>query len=243
MPTVPQTHKTGPKPKFSVDDAVAATMKLDLNHFTLSDVARELGTSTPSLYRVVESRDQLIHLCLESWVHSVVLPDPGLTWQDQLRAFATMMWEGFQKLPSAPSALMNHPETYRYVFAPIRVLINNLEQAGMEGGKDHIAFAVDFIGDTVQMSFLSALAIEQSSQKNAESERELSDRSDMVSDFVHHAVGGENDSGDTSSRPPQTVGETDSARSDNEDGGPEWTYGTWLQRKVDFLIAGLEAGL
>ena len=54
-------RKTGPKPKFTSEDAVMAALHLGIDRFTIAGVATQLGVATSAVYRLFDSRDALVH--------------------------------------------------------------------------------------------------------------------------------------------------------------------------------------
>ena len=52
-------RKTGPKPKFTSEDAVMAALRLGIDRFTIAGVATQLGVATSAVYRLFDSRDAL----------------------------------------------------------------------------------------------------------------------------------------------------------------------------------------
>lgn len=57
---VPLGRKTGPKPKFSAADVIDAVLEIGLDRFTMAQVAKKVGVGAPSLYRIYESREDLV---------------------------------------------------------------------------------------------------------------------------------------------------------------------------------------
>ena len=94
-------RKTGPKPRFHIDDVVRTALTIGLDDFTLADVARALQVTTPSLYRVVATRDHLIHFCLAAMADSLTLPPNTLSWKEQLRYYAEELWRFAERYRTA----------------------------------------------------------------------------------------------------------------------------------------------
>lgn len=234
--------KTGPRPRFSVEDAVAAASDLGVSSFTLAQVAARLGISTPALYRVVPSREVLADMCMKRWVDAIRLPDAGSSWQDQVRGFGKALWDGYEAQPEMSQYMMSHPEAVRHIFPRLKELGRNLAQGGFGPDPDRVAFAVDFVADTVQGAHLGSQYMEASSVGEG--------YLDMEAGPIDVEVPGEGDApgGAVSAPAPGSSGAKGRAvmaefmNSVDADTGREWTYWTWTRRKIEFIIAGLEAG-
>lgn len=226
----PRGAKTGPRPRFDLEAAVVAASELGVGTFTLAQVAARLGISSPALYRVVSSRDELADLCMKKWVDGIRVPGPELPWQEQIRGFARALWEGLDEQPEMSLYMMEHPEAVRHIFPRLADLGENLVAGGFEADRERIAFALDFVADTVQ----GAHAGSQFMQASEVGDGSRTAGADGPAEAAGDAVGHRDDEGRAVMDEFMTSVDADSQE--------EWTYWTWTRRKIDFIIAGLEAG-
>lgn len=230
--------KTGPKPRFTVEEVVDAALDIGIGSFTLADVARRLGVATSALYRVVDGRDALVDLCLRRWIERVPMPDPSLGWQDQLRAFADALWEAHAGNPGMVAAMIDRPQTVQHVYGPLAEFCRALDAAGLEGGPGRIAFAVDFVADTVHMAYLGSQRYGGAGRGTDGQGTEGQDAEGQDADG--RGADAQRD-GDAEAGGEEVLREyVEGVGAQDE---PDWSYRTWLRRKVEFIVAGLEAGL
>jgi AcrR family transcriptional regulator len=82
----------GPKPGLSLDAIVAAGVAVadadGLAAVSMNRVAKELGTAAMSLYRYVESKDDLLTLMVDAAFGAVPPPAAGLDWRAALARWA-----------------------------------------------------------------------------------------------------------------------------------------------------------
>jgi AcrR family transcriptional regulator len=82
----------GPKPGLSVDRIVAAAIAIadayGLNALSMNRVAQELGSSAMSLYRYVESKDELLALMVDGALGTIPAPPPDEDWRAGLGRWA-----------------------------------------------------------------------------------------------------------------------------------------------------------
>jgi len=79
---IPETRRrVGRPPKYSAEDAVLAALRLGIADFTMSDVARALGVTTPALYRRFPGRADLTDACFRHILSDapVAPADPSLS--------------------------------------------------------------------------------------------------------------------------------------------------------------------
>ncbi|MGO1567258.1 TetR/AcrR family transcriptional regulator [Brachybacterium sp. AOP35-5H-19] len=257
-------RKTGPKPRFTVDDVVDAALELGVDTFTLGQVAAELGITTSALYRVIDGRDALVDLCLQRWIGQVAVTSTSTspTWQERMREFADSIWEVNSRYPGMATAHLQRPHALmRHLEEPMAELCRSLLDAGFEGGAERVAFAVDFVADTVQASFLGAQVFSGQELSGARgivqerAEEEAAAPETRAATAPGSTGPGSLPSGRGAMTPPavsegsitvQDYLDTVEVSADGEspaDDDKEWTYKTWLDRKIDFIIAGLEQGL
>lgn len=203
--------KTGPKPVFNIDDAVAAALRLGIDQFTLAGVAQELNIAAPSLYRVISSREDLLQQCLAYTTSDLKAPSAAQSWQDQLREYVEVMWACFEQYPGLSDVIVSTPGVHGHIQQLLDDMVANLTSGGFPGDRDKILFTIDFIGDTV---LCTHIAIRPYREAGAEELKKLRDemqssRGDMPVNFA-----------------------------------PEdrWLERGNLNEKVEFIIAGVEAG-
>ncbi|MDO5731801.1 TetR/AcrR family transcriptional regulator [Corynebacterium sphenisci] len=201
-------RKTGPKPIFTLADVEAAALRLGIRDFTLTGVAKELGVATPSLYRVVDSRQDLLDRLLARVAADFRVPDPTLSWQDQLRRFADDCWAGYEANPGLAEVLLDNPGVHAHIQGYLDRMVAGLRAAGFPGDEARMEFALDFIGDTALVTHIAVCAVRREGL-DAARERMGRIRPEGSRRFV----------------PDDT-----------------WLDRGFLDGKVEFIIAGLEAG-
>lgn len=220
MNTSPR-RRTGPKPTFSARDAVDVAMRLGMDRFSLGGVARELGVSTPSLYRVIESREHLAHLCLARAVERIDFlwapVDASQAWQDILRSYTRAFWQALEEHPGLAQSILTVPGAHAHVQAYLRRLIDALANAEFPGGLEEILFTIDFIGDITLVTHLGIVPLRAATSTG---EQGL----EMARGMLRAQAA------ETDEEPVLPVEES-------------WTQSGWLDRKVEFIIAALESGI
>jgi AcrR family transcriptional regulator len=187
-----------------------------VDRFTLTQVAARLDVTPPALYRVVTSRDELLGLCFSRIMRAMRVPEATLGWQDQLRAFAQAIWDLCEQFPGMPLALVGNPSVHERVSSAMVEFVGRV--AGTDLSPDTALFALDFIADTVCMTHIGIVPMRE---RGADGMTGL-ERSQAN---YHSAAAEGGFSGD--------LFEQD----------PAWLERGFLDRKIDFIIAGLEAGL
>jgi len=95
--------RPGPKPTFHISDIGAAAVKLadtsGLAAVSMSKVAAELGRTTMSLYRYVDSKDDLYVVMLEEAFGSPEPADPDANWRDRITTWATAFRDAIKRHP------------------------------------------------------------------------------------------------------------------------------------------------
>ena len=96
-------QRPGPKPAFHISDIGRAAIKLadsgGLAAVSMSKVAAELGFTTMSLYRYVDSKDDLYVVMLDHAFGEPPAPDPEHGWRERITAWADAFRIGLQKHP------------------------------------------------------------------------------------------------------------------------------------------------
>lgn len=97
----PGTTK-GPKPRWSLDQILAAAVRLGdeggIDAITMSGVAKALGSGIMSLYRYVESRDDLLVLSADYALGGGGVPAEGVV-QDRIRAWVRDLRQAYERHP------------------------------------------------------------------------------------------------------------------------------------------------
>ncbi|MBV7363017.1 TetR/AcrR family transcriptional regulator [Actinomycetaceae bacterium TAE3-ERU4] len=143
----PLGKKTGPKPTFTRQDVISAAWKCGIADFTLGQVARELGVSTPAIYRLFESREEVLNAAIEESVKMMSLDTEGMGWKEILLGWANKIWECCEKYPGISVLISTNPASFRYIKIIFLGLLKDLEKQGFTRGQ--AMFALDFIGDNV----------------------------------------------------------------------------------------------
>ncbi|MFZ2529568.1 MAG: TetR/AcrR family transcriptional regulator [Rhodococcus sp. (in: high G+C Gram-positive bacteria)] len=213
-------RRTGPKPSFSESDAVQAALSLGIDRFTLGEVAKALGVSTPSLYRVIESREHLTHLCLARAADRMETlsadVDPGHSWQQIVRDYAAVFWQALEEYPGLAGAILGNPGAHAHVQGYLRMLRAALREARFPGPDADIDFVIDFVGDTALVTHLGVSAMRQT---DSTGELGITTTRRMVSE-------------------QSGPGEEPVLQADDS-----WVDRGWLDRKVEFIVAAVEAGI
>jgi AcrR family transcriptional regulator len=93
----PERAGRGPAPSLTREKIAAAAVKLadaeGIEALSMRSLATELGVGATSLYRYVDSKDELILLMVDAVIGSDLEFEPGGDWRDGLRAFARAMRE------------------------------------------------------------------------------------------------------------------------------------------------------
>ena len=102
----------GPKPGLSLDRIVGAAVALaserGLEEVSMRRVAEGLGFTTMSLYRYVQSKEELLDLMIEAVV-GVPPALQGESWRARLEQWARSEWAVFQRHPWALQLVSTHP--------------------------------------------------------------------------------------------------------------------------------------
>nr|WP_120492585.1 TetR/AcrR family transcriptional regulator [Corynebacterium lactis] len=205
--------KTGPKPTFAAHDAVLAAMDIGLDDFTLSEVARRLGVATPSLYRVISSREDLVGMCLDHINSEMLRKAEGIdgTWQECMRQMADLFWSELEQVKGLNQVLLGGATAHMHFSELFDFIGQTVLSRGFQGGAPRVMFALDFISDTVLAAHLQVSAMHEHFGGTLPSNEEASEQPDENSfRFV----------------PSQ-----------------HWAERGWLDRKVTFIISGLEKNL
>lgn len=150
--------RPGRKRSFSLEDVLAVVIDQGVASFSLREVAKRLGVQPAALYRVCESRDQLQLLALAQIARELEQTiKPCETWDSQLRAWVEANWQLFLKYPELVQVVNGRPEAFTTALPCFIELIDRLVKLGIPGGKPVATFALDFLGDTVMMTFIQMI--------------------------------------------------------------------------------------
>ncbi|MCS4491653.1 TetR/AcrR family transcriptional regulator [Corynebacterium sp. ES2794-CONJ1] len=139
--------KTGPKPKFNESDLVRIALKRGVDKFTLADIARELGVSSPSLYRLVQTRNDIVHLCLEHGLSQLTLPKDEMGWQDALRFLVKQLWDLFERYPGFEKAMLETPAAHVHALDYYRDISGYLVAKGFPVDYANVDFLITMLGE------------------------------------------------------------------------------------------------
>lgn len=150
--------KTGPKPTFTREDVIHAALNLGVAEFTLADVAKQVGVATSAVYRLFDSRDDLVHACMAHCTKTMDWDFPSSTpWDHALRQWAGRIWNVCDEYPGLDVLLFTVPGVFVHVRHSINRLIKLLMKQGFS--KDDALLAFDFVGDTVISAHIGVSAI------------------------------------------------------------------------------------
>ncbi|WP_016698910.1 TetR/AcrR family transcriptional regulator [Actinoalloteichus spitiensis] len=97
----PATTK-GPRPKWTLERILEAGVRLGdeqgIDAITMSGVAKALGSGTMSLYRYVESREDLVVLTADRALGPGATPE-GADWRNRLRAWVRDLRSAYERHP------------------------------------------------------------------------------------------------------------------------------------------------
>ncbi|MDQ0734472.1 TetR/AcrR family transcriptional regulator [Arthrobacter agilis] len=83
----------GPAPLYSRESIAATGIRIaddeGLEGLTMRAIARSLGTSAPSLYRYVTSREEILDLMVDAAIGTPPVVEPGPAWTEAMIALAT----------------------------------------------------------------------------------------------------------------------------------------------------------
>lgn len=216
------SRKTGPAPRFSIDDAVSAALDIGIDRFTIASVGKRLDVTPPALYRVVSSREELLDLCFRRVLTHLELPDASRSWQDQLRDFANAMWSLCERFPGLPLAIVNSPAVHDRISSSLMDIVRRISLASCPLTQDAILFALDFLADTVCMTHIGIVPMRETGDDG------LSGLERVQQSYRAAAV-----SGGTAAGFAGTAFVMDDS----------WVERGFLDRKIEFIVAGLEAGV
>jgi AcrR family transcriptional regulator len=126
----------GPKPGLTLERIVAAAVAIadaeGLDAVSMNRVAKELETGAMSLYRYVESKDELLALMVDAALGEVPPTPPQGGWRARLERWARATMEGLVKHPWAVNAPIAGPPLAPHAVAWFEDALAALDGTGLE---------------------------------------------------------------------------------------------------------------
>ncbi|QWW20252.1 TetR/AcrR family transcriptional regulator [Schaalia sp. 19OD2882] len=213
---------TGPKPGFASDDVIAAALDLGVDSFTLSSVAKRLGVATSALYRIVSSREDLLDMCLRRIAGQADFAIPVAPWPEVARECVERMWRLLEDHPGLARVLMVVPWAYQAFASEIHSVRSALVEGGL--GEEDALILIDFIADLTISTNIQVGALRAA----------WSPEGGPVDPRLRTGVGAAHDrvaNGTAARAIPSAL----LPNAELLDRG-------WLDRKIDIVIAGVDAG-
>jgi AcrR family transcriptional regulator len=124
---------TGRPPKFTAEDAVRAALRIGIADFTMGEVARTLGVTTPALYRLFPGRADLVDACFRHILTEMPLTPPAsekAAWREILSETAEHIWQLLTRYPGLDLVLHSYPGLLREVWPGNEYLHHRLRPLG-----------------------------------------------------------------------------------------------------------------
>ncbi|AZA14600.1 TetR/AcrR family transcriptional regulator [Corynebacterium choanae] len=152
-PPVRIGRKTGPKPTFTEADVIVAALRLGIGEFTLTQIAQKIGVATSAVYRIFDSRDDLVRACVDYCARRLQWQImPGTTWEQALRSWAERVWEVCETYKGMDAQLFLHPGVFLPTQHSLTRMIDLLVRAGLDRRVATLVF--DFVTETVVATHL-----------------------------------------------------------------------------------------
>ncbi|MGP6173264.1 TetR/AcrR family transcriptional regulator [Corynebacterium sp. A21] len=149
--------KRGRKPAFSREDVIATAVEIGIDRATITEISRRLGVVPAALYRLFESRDDIIHACLDQIQEGYAVPAPGMEWRELLQLWADESWRMCEEIPGLENVLYGMPTAMIHIDNIAKVYAEALVAGGRTPGQ--ALFAISFVSDTVLVSHLGIIAM------------------------------------------------------------------------------------
>lgn len=154
--TPPPRHMPGRRPRFSADDVVDTAVRLGLDSFSVTAVARELGVTPAAVYRRYPSHQALLEAAVSRVLSTVppltVTDDGGPGWQETLTLAADAWWDLCLRHPGLPRVVSAHPEPLtRFIAGPFRSYTLQLRTFGFTA--EHSCFAASLLISALDQVF------------------------------------------------------------------------------------------
>ncbi|MFJ4824549.1 TetR family transcriptional regulator [Streptomyces bacillaris] len=152
-------RKPGPAPSLTRDAVAAAALAEGISVFSMPGVAARLGVGHSTLYRYVDSREDLVRAAIELAAARTAWPPADLPWRELLTGFADAVWEACEAFPGLAEVLLTTP-------ASPPVMVDRLGRYGVAlvgaglSTRD-AAVAVDFVGDLVLSSAVAMRGLDR----------------------------------------------------------------------------------
>ena len=127
----------GPKPKFTLDDIVAAGVAVadaeGLDSLSMRRVANRLGVGAMSLYTYVPGRSELLELMIDAAYGEVQLPETTATWRDRVEFLTRERWQLYRRHPWLLDYNMNRLPLGPHVLDVEEAMYAAVAAAGLRG--------------------------------------------------------------------------------------------------------------
>jgi len=98
---------------------------------TMRRVADEIGVSASSLYGYVANKEELVQLVLEQIMTEIPVPEPGVDWQDMLRAWARECLAVFRRHPGVAGLTLGRVPFGPTMLVAVERMLATLRAAGL----------------------------------------------------------------------------------------------------------------
>ncbi|MBV7294722.1 hypothetical protein KRX51_02155 [Corynebacterium sp. TAE3-ERU12] len=143
------SRRPGPKPTFTLDDAIDAALEEGIRDFTIGSVAKRLGVAPSALYRVTEDRRALVGAILDRLAQELQPSSHDLPWQDQIRGNAAELWRLVNKHEGLAMVLLTL-DIYDNVRDPLANIVTGLVKGGLKVYQ--ALFLLDLVAETTLVS-------------------------------------------------------------------------------------------
>ncbi len=142
--------RRGRPPRFTINDAVRLALDLGIADFTMPQVARRLGVTTPALYRRFPSREDLTAACLTAIGREQPDPPENLIWRENLQFLADQLWTTLLQHPGLDQVMSTLPRSLGEALDPTGRMVAGLVANGFTTSQ--IIFATQYITDLATTS-------------------------------------------------------------------------------------------
>ena len=211
------TSKVGRKPAFDEKTLSRAAIQIGLADVTITNVAKQVGVRSSALYRLVDSRDDLVCLAVEQIAAEVdpVEVSESDTWQDILHRWADSLWDLCEKYEGFSEVIVSVPGAFLPFIPTLWAISSSLNERGLTNAQS--MFALDVLGEIVVTQ-----------HRNNRAMRKVYDSGESSLEYVRRRYleyGKNYPDYDM----PEVLAPKDT-----------WKGRTWLDMKLNFIIEGLE---
>lgn len=167
----PTTTK-GPKPRWTLDELLETAVRLGdeegINAISMSGLAKALGSGIMSLYRYVESREDLVILAADHALGPGTTP-VGDTWQERLWEWVSDLRSAYEQHPWLTATPVGTEPLLPSYLCRLETGLECLEQIGLPGERAITVLTMLWTytrGDVEQEAHLTAVAGDQPAQIN-----------------------------------------------------------------------------